>query len=73
MPKIILYRDKCIGCGACCEMQADVWRMSKKDGKAVLLGSVQKGKTHVLDVNVVVATLSAKIAEACPVKIIKIL
>jgi ferredoxin len=72
MPKIILYRDKCIGCGTCFEMQADIWRMSKKDGKVVLLGSVQKGKTHILNVNAVVAISTAKIAEACPVKIIKI-
>ena len=42
MSKIIFYRNNCIGCSICREMQPEVWRMSKKDGKAVLLKSIEK-------------------------------
>jgi ferredoxin len=42
MPKIIQYRNKCIGCCICVEMQPNFWRMSKKDGKATLLSAEEK-------------------------------
>lgn len=73
MPKIVHYREKCIGCAICFEMQPALWRMSKKDGKATLLKSELKGKTHVLQVGVAGRDLSKQIAQACPVKIIKVL
>lgn len=42
MSKIIHYRDKCIGCGICYEMQPQEWRMSKRDGKVTLLHATKK-------------------------------
>ena len=42
MYKIIHYRGKCIGCGVCYELQPELWRMSKKDGKARLLKGICK-------------------------------
>ncbi|WP_343670525.1 ferredoxin [Chitinophaga sp.] len=71
MPKIIHYRDKCIGCSICFEMQPELWRMSRKDGKAVLLGAEEKRETHVLLVNNLLLQEAKSVAEACPVKIIK--
>jgi ferredoxin len=71
MPKIVHYRDKCIGCGICFEMQPELWRMSRKDGKAVLLSAEEKRETHVLVVNKQLVLEAVPVAEACPVKIIK--
>lgn len=42
MIRVIHYRNKCIGCFACVAVAPSTWRMSKKDGKSVLLGSVEK-------------------------------
>jgi ferredoxin len=73
MPKIIHYRGKCIGCNICYEMQADVWRMSKKDGKARLLRAEIKKDIYMLEINEDQLELSNRTAKACPVKIIKVL
>lgn len=72
MPKLIHYRDKCIGCGVCQEMQPQYWRMSKKDGKATLVGAVCKKDTYIREIGENDADLSIKVAEACPVRIIKV-
>ncbi len=72
MFKIIHYRDKCIGCGICFEMQPELWRMSKKDGKATLLKAVEKKKVFVLPVNNMQGLQTQEVKKACPVKIIKI-
>ena len=72
MNKIIYYRDKCIGCGICYEQQPDLWRMSKKDGKASLLKSTLKNAVFVLSVSKTIQQQTRKAAQACPVKIIKI-
>jgi ferredoxin len=70
MPKIIHYRNKCIGCGICYEMMPDTWRMSKKDGKATLLKAVLKKDVSILSIDGSIVTESQKVAHACPVKII---
>ncbi len=72
MPKLIHYRDKCIGCGICFELQPDIWRMSKRDGKATLVKAIRKGNVYVLEVNEQIKKESFMAAEACPVKVIKI-
>lgn len=72
MPNIIHYRNKCIGCGICYEMMPEVWRMSKKDGKATLLKSVLKRNTSVLQIDESMLDAARKVADACPVKIIKV-
>lgn len=72
MPKIIHYRARCIGCGICQEQQPELWRMSKKDGKAVLLGATKKKEIYQLFIHPVQQLASVQIATACPVKIIKV-
>ena len=39
---VTLQRDKCIGCNYCEEFAPEFFRMSKKDGKSVLLRSIDK-------------------------------
>jgi ferredoxin len=72
MPKIIHYRNKCIGCGICYEMQPDLWRMSRKDGKATLVKSIHKKEVHILPISDSILEHSQEVAKACPVNIIKI-
>lgn len=72
MPKIIHYRNKCIGCGICYEQQSSLWRMSKKDGKATLLNATAKKEVFVLPASTIVKEQTLGVAKACPVKIIKV-
>ncbi len=72
MPKIIQYRKKCIGCGICVELQPELWRMSKKDGKASLVHSIEKRDSFVLSIPDARLEESVKAAEACPVKVIQV-
>ncbi|HRO85110.1 MAG TPA: ferredoxin [Niabella sp.] len=73
MSKIIHYRNKCIGCGLCHEQQPELWRMSKKDGKATLLNAVQKRETWVLPLNEIHREKLEQVIVGCPVKVIKVL
>ena len=73
MHKVIQYRNKCIGCGVCYEQQPELWRMSRRDGKAILLQSVQKKETFILNIQPATLAKTKEIAIACPVKIIKVL
>jgi ferredoxin len=73
MPKIIHYPDKCIGCGICQEMQPDIWRMSKTNGKAVLLHATVKKGVQQLMIHASLQSLSQQVAKACPARIIKLL
>jgi ferredoxin len=73
MAKVVHYRNKCIGCNICFEMQPEFWRMSMKDGKAVLLRSSEKKDIYVLPVGEGQVQRSREVAKACPVNIIKIL
>ena len=72
MPDIIFYRNKCIGCGFCFEQQPDLWRMSKKDGKATLVKSIAKKELFVLRISNIIQQQTELVLKACPVKIIKI-
>lgn len=72
MHKIIHYRNKCIGCGICYEQQPELWRMSKKDGKATLIKGVGKKDVFVLSIDNAAVQRSKEVAVACPVRIIKI-
>ena len=70
---ITLQRAKCIGCNYCVELSPAQFRMSKKDGKAVLLKSIAKKGFHTIkssDDTIFESSLKAK--EACPVKIIEV-
>lgn len=70
---ITLQRAKCIGCNYCVELAPAQFQMSKKDGKSVLLHSVEKKGFHTIkstDENILEANLKA--SAACPVKIISV-
>ena len=69
---ITLHREKCIGCNYCVEFAAYRWRMSKKDGKAVLLGARERRGFFTTRVNDDELEDNIKAAEACPVKIIQV-
>lgn len=72
MPKILHYRHKCIGCGVCQQMQPEHWRMSKKDGRATLLHSVEKKTVFQAEVNEAELELIKAVIQACPVGVIKL-
>lgn len=72
MPKVVHYRNKCIGCNVCFEMDARYWRMSRKDGKASLVGSTKKGMTEVREIPSADVARMREIAQACPVAVIKV-
>ena len=70
---ITLQREKCIGCNYCAEFDAEHFRMSKKDGKAVLLQSQEKRGFHTFKTaNDFSFDAAEKAANACPVKIISV-
>ena len=73
MPKLVHYRNKCIGCGICYQQQPLHWRMSKKDGKATLLNAVTKKDVQLLTVNEETAEANRSLVTACPVRIIKLM
>ena len=71
MVVVTLQRNKCIGCNYCVEMAPGQFRMSKKDGKTVLLHATEKKGFHTLkspDNTIFDACSQAE--KACPVKII---
>lgn len=72
MAKLIQYRNKCIGCGICQELQPGVWRMSKRDGKAVLLNATTKKDLFLLSIHSSFEESSRQTAEACPANCIKL-
>ena len=70
---ITLQRDKCIGCNYCAEFAPEYFRMSKKDGKSVLLKSTDKKGFLTLKTPMPDAFEECdKAAKACPVKIISV-
>ena len=70
---ITLQRDKCIGCNYCAEFAPEYFRMSKKDGKSVLLRAVDKKGFFTLKTPQMDALEPCeKAAKACPVNIISV-
>ena len=70
---ITLQRDKCIGCNYCVEMAPNLFQMSKKDGKSVLLKSVNAKGFYTLKSADHTIVENCEFAEkACPVHIISI-
>ncbi len=68
---VTLQRNKCIGCNYCVELAPGQFQMSKRDGKVVLLRSMEKKgfftiKSH--DHGLYEPSKQAQLA--CPVKII---
>lgn len=69
---ITQQRDKCIGCNYCVEFAFDRWRMSKKDGRSVLIGAENRKGFHTVRVSEDEHDANLRAAEACPVNIIKV-
>ena len=69
---VIQQRQKCIGCNYCVEQAPDRWRMSKKDGKSVLLGAVDKKGFWSVKVPFSEKEANENAAKVCPVHIIQV-
>lgn len=70
---ISLQRAKCIGCNYCQELAPEQYRMSRKDGKAVLLHAKERNGFHTVKLhNDDFLEANFKVEEICPVKIIKV-
>ena len=68
---VTLQRKKCIGCNYCVELAPAQFQMSKKDGKAVLLKSIEKkGFFTIKSPDYSILEACEKAVEACPTKII---
>lgn len=68
---VTLQREKCIGCNYCVELAPEYFRMSKKDGKSVLLHSEEKRGFHTLRIpDNSQLDVCEQASKACPVKII---
>jgi len=65
-------RNRCIGCNYCVELAFDQWRMSKKDGKATLIGAKEKKGFYTVRMDDEVYESNKKAAIACPVNIIQV-
>ena len=72
MPTVIQRRKKCIGCNYCVELAPEFWRMSRKDGKSVLLGAEDKRGNFVLKITEADVEANKRAATACPVNIIDV-
>lgn len=73
MVVVTLQREKCIGCNYCVELAPAQFQMSKKDGKSVLLNSIDKKGFHTLkSADHAIVEPSEAAAKACPVKIISV-
>ena len=73
MPKIVHYRDDCIGCHACVDIAPDSWGMSDEDGKSNLKRSVCKKDRFIADISEVEVEKNVAAAKSCPVNIIRVL
>ncbi len=72
MVRITQIRDKCIGCNACVEAAFFRWRISRKDGKSVLIGATEKKGFHQVVVGDDEYEENLAAALHCPVNIIKV-
>lgn len=70
--KIIHDRYRCIGCNSCVSIAPQTWTMDEVEGKALLNGSVMKGKLYVADIFEIDEEANRAAAEACPMRIIKV-
>jgi ferredoxin len=72
MIRITLNRNKCIGCGACAEASYSRWRMSRKDGKSVLINGLKKKEIYSVVTGDDEYAENLRAARNCPVKIIEV-
>lgn len=72
MPKIIQFREECIGCNSCVEYASQYWKMAE-DGKSELVGAQQKGDVFVRSITDLEVDQNVMAAMACPMKVIQVL
>ncbi len=72
MIRITQQREKCIGCNACVEAASYRWRISRKDGRCTLIGSIDKNGLASVVVGDDEFDDNKIAAKNCPVRIIKI-
>lgn len=75
MPKIIHYREKCIGCNSCVEDAPQFWKISKVDGKSCLVGSKKNKRNEnifIREISEVEVAENKQAEKDCPVNIIKV-
>lgn len=72
MYHLFQYRSKCIGCNACVEVHAGRWKISRKDGKSVLIGGLEKKGVYKAVVDETEYFAARNAMSTCPVGIIKI-
>ncbi len=73
MVVVTLQRNKCIGCNYCEEFAPAQFKMSKKDGKSVLLHATErKGFFTLKSPDDSILEPCQEAAKACPVKIISV-
>ncbi|GBD90238.1 hypothetical protein BMS3Abin04_00955 [bacterium BMS3Abin04] len=72
MFRIIHHRQKCIGCNACVEVAPGRWRISKKDGKSVLVEGKEKKRIYNAQVSDDELEENLIASQNCPVNIIRI-
>ena len=73
MPKILHHRSKCIGCNICYEIWPLRWRLSRADGKCTLVDGIEKKGVWQVVISADELAINQKAAEACPVKIIRVM
>lgn len=73
MPKVLHHRSKCIGCNICYEIWPIRWRLSRADGKCTLVDGTEKKGVWQAVISTDEVAINRKAAEACPVKIIKVI
>lgn len=73
MVTLIHFRDRCIGCNSCVELDPVHWKITQKDGKATLQQAKKKGDNYVLKINQLEVENAITAAKNCPVNIIKIM
>lgn len=71
MPKILHYRESCIGCNSCVEHAPSRWKIDE-DGKSTLIDSVNKNGCYIVQIGTDEVEENEKAARDCPVRIIKI-
>lgn len=72
MPKIIQFREECIGCNSCVEYARQNWKMGE-DGKSLLLNSQKKGDTYIAEISEIEVEENVCAAMGCPMNIIRVL
>ncbi|MEW6467674.1 MAG: ferredoxin [Bacteroidota bacterium] len=68
---VLHIRAKCIGCNACVEADRGRWRISRKDGKSILIGGHGKKGISRAVIHGEEHALVLKVAATCPARIIK--